>query len=239
MWDEPSQHTQHKYATNFSFVASHGSELSDHIRKLDRHSHLLLEGPYGGNSNLHNFETVFLVAKGTGIIGLLPLAISLAERRQHDDDLRKASQNFPKMENQLTQMEEDWRNRERELAQDEQEMIKKEQNLLRNGKRLRRRVGNAKTLEDALEREAKTLQKERRRMDQEGEDIRTAKLRFQQHKDKTMSGMFFSDATRKVDLFWQLDHNDQGLWAWKYLKILQDLDPENVCRLSSLLWNDV
>ncbi|KAF3766354.1 hypothetical protein M406DRAFT_330179 [Cryphonectria parasitica EP155] len=97
-----------------------------------------------------------------------------------------------------------------------------------NGKRLRRRVGNFKTLEDALELEAKALQKERSRMDQEEEeDIRTARLRFQQHKDKTMSGMFFSDATRKVDLFWQLDHNDQGLWAWKYLKILQDLDPEN------------
>ena len=132
MWDGLLEEARHKRTTRFSFVIGHEARLSDHLRKLESHRYLLLEGPYGGNINLNKFETVFLVAKGSGIVGVLPLAISLAERRRHDDDLRKASQNFPTMEGQFLQMEENWKWREKELENDEQELITKEQNLLKS-----------------------------------------------------------------------------------------------------------
>ena len=45
-----------------------------------------LEGPCGRDLQLDKFSTVCLVAKGMGIAATLPLALSLAERRFHDNE---------------------------------------------------------------------------------------------------------------------------------------------------------
>lgn len=45
-------------------------------------------------------------------------------------------------------------------------------------------------------------------------------------KDPTMS--VFRDVTRRVDLIWILEDNDQEAWVAKQLQTLQDLDPKNV-----------
>jgi len=46
-------------------------------------------------------------------------------------------------------------------------------------------------------------------------------------------GSMFRDATRKVDLIWRLEHNDQEMWVAEQLKALQALDPENVSPMTS------
>lgn len=43
-----------------------------------------IEGPYGKNLRAETYETVILVAEGIGIAGVLPYALHLAQRRQHD-----------------------------------------------------------------------------------------------------------------------------------------------------------
>jgi hypothetical protein len=41
----------------------------------------------------------------------------------------------------------------------------------------------------------------------------------------------FRDATRRIDLLWRLEHNDQDQWVADQLKALQDLDPRRVMLL--------
>ncbi|KAH8743788.1 hypothetical protein F5883DRAFT_591972 [Diaporthe sp. PMI_573] len=45
---------------------------------------ILLRGPYTQDLDLQRHETVVLIARGLGIVDLLPLALTLAERRVHD-----------------------------------------------------------------------------------------------------------------------------------------------------------
>lgn len=53
--------------------------------------------------------------------------------------------------------------------------------------------------------------------------------------DKTSSEMksLFRDRTRRVDLFWWLDHDVQDKWVREQLESLQSLDPENASIPSS------
>lgn len=51
-------------------------------------SRILLNGPYGRDVALYEFETVFLVAKGMGIAGVLAHALYIARRKRHDDSVR-------------------------------------------------------------------------------------------------------------------------------------------------------
>jgi ferric-chelate reductase len=49
-------------------------ELRDHCRKFDNFtstSSILIEGPYGHHAKLHNYETVLLIAGGTGMSGIV------------------------------------------------------------------------------------------------------------------------------------------------------------------------
>lgn len=47
-----------------------------------------LEGPYGATLGLHTYETVILLAESIGIAGVLPYALDLVQRRQHDEVLK-------------------------------------------------------------------------------------------------------------------------------------------------------
>lgn len=55
-------------------------------RKIE---HITLEGPYGTNLHLETYETVILLAESVGIAGVLPYALDLVQRRQHDEFLKE------------------------------------------------------------------------------------------------------------------------------------------------------
>ncbi|KAM7204417.1 hypothetical protein V8F33_001719 [Rhypophila sp. PSN 637] len=63
---------------------NHGPSLACTARGL-RNPSVRLEGPYGTDLNLSEFETVTLVAKGIGITGILPFILYLAGRKLHND----------------------------------------------------------------------------------------------------------------------------------------------------------
>ena len=48
-----------------------------------------VEGPYGRDLSLHNFDTVTLVAEGSGIAGVMPLGLALAERKCFDQEIKQ------------------------------------------------------------------------------------------------------------------------------------------------------
>jgi predicted ferric reductase len=71
------------------------------VRKL-----VSFDGPYGQDLHLERYEMVMLVAKGIGIVGVLPYARYLADRQRHDGDIRKklrlaSTLNKPKLRNSL------------------------------------------------------------------------------------------------------------------------------------------
>jgi hypothetical protein len=65
------------------FLMSRGGRLHRALR-LKKDDKLFLDGPYGQDPQLGQYEIVVLVAKGLGIAGIISAALSLVERRQHD-----------------------------------------------------------------------------------------------------------------------------------------------------------
>ncbi|KAK8121332.1 hypothetical protein PG999_005452 [Apiospora kogelbergensis] len=59
-----------------------------------------LDGPYGHDLKLQEFENIFLAAKGIGIAGILPYAMDLAQRQRFDEQLvartARAKESTPK-----------------------------------------------------------------------------------------------------------------------------------------------
>jgi hypothetical protein len=73
MWYPP--YTETGTHTSLHFLLAHDK------RHLEVGSDLLLDGPYGRNLKLWNYETVILVAKGVGIAGILSYALDLLSHR--------------------------------------------------------------------------------------------------------------------------------------------------------------
>ncbi|KAL7786274.1 hypothetical protein V8C37DRAFT_392444 [Trichoderma ceciliae] len=71
-----------------TFLLSRRGNHATAISRLREGQTILLDGPYGMNYGLQKYETVILAAKGMGIAATLPLALSLAARRQHDEHIR-------------------------------------------------------------------------------------------------------------------------------------------------------
>lgn len=226
LWDTPTEQTSAALtrSRSFSFVAANHGRYACGLRRLDFQSHLLLEGPYGQDLQLQTFENVILVAQGVGIVGLIPYALDLARRRRHDELAKSSLQDLMNRERHISRAEKDWEEREKDLSLDEETLGTKRHNIQMK----KMRLGGRKQIEADLEREARSLQKERRRMDREKKDLQQEKASFYETKRRTLSTMLFSDSTRKIDVFWQLDHNDQGEWAAQYLQALQELDPSHV-----------
>jgi hypothetical protein len=88
--------------SNLHFLLSEGSRLSktmstsetdDKMKgELIRNNNVRLEGPFGKKLGLQGYANVILVANGIGIVGVLPYALVLAGRRQHDDSVRTSIQ---------------------------------------------------------------------------------------------------------------------------------------------------
>lgn len=75
-------------ATTLSFMLSPNASHSIAIARLLEGGRLLLDGPYGHDPNLNQQENVILVAKGTGILSTMPLALDLAMRRHYDNEVK-------------------------------------------------------------------------------------------------------------------------------------------------------
>uniref|UniRef100_A0A0B7KRG5 Ferric oxidoreductase domain-containing protein n=1 Tax=Bionectria ochroleuca TaxID=29856 RepID=A0A0B7KRG5_BIOOC len=75
-----------------------------------------LDGPYGKDYGLENYENVMLLAKGIGIVGLLPLAVDLAERKYHDSDIQNQILKHEAQRNELFRNRfEEWEETRRDL----------------------------------------------------------------------------------------------------------------------------
>ncbi|PKK42014.1 hypothetical protein CI102_12844 [Trichoderma harzianum] len=75
--------------TELTFLLSRRGNHAKAISQLREGQTILLDGPYGINYELQTYETAVLAAKGMGIAAILPLALSLAARRHHDDRVRE------------------------------------------------------------------------------------------------------------------------------------------------------
>lgn len=85
LWYEPDLDGKGSMVT---FLVLHSGPLrSLRFRKGER---LLIDGPYGQDLNLESFESVMLVARGAGIVGVLSIARTLWECR-HDNVLRRVN----------------------------------------------------------------------------------------------------------------------------------------------------
>ncbi|KAM0670866.1 hypothetical protein ACQRIU_001261 [Beauveria bassiana] len=83
-----ADHVTSGVALEFSFLISHTGNHERSLKTVRQGQFLRLDGPYGTDLHLQSYETVVLAAKGMGIVGVLPFARHLAERRKHDDGAR-------------------------------------------------------------------------------------------------------------------------------------------------------
>lgn len=54
------------------------------LNRLKANRSLLLDGPYGSELHSEHYENLILTAQGIGIVGILPVALYIARRKQHN-----------------------------------------------------------------------------------------------------------------------------------------------------------
>ncbi|KAM5353325.1 hypothetical protein ACJZ2D_016774 [Fusarium nematophilum] len=87
-WHPTDADSTTRELSNITFILSHSGDHKSAVRRLKAGSQILLDGPLGQDLGLGSYETVILLCKGIGIAGVLPMALALAERQQHDARLR-------------------------------------------------------------------------------------------------------------------------------------------------------
>lgn len=70
---------------DISFIVPHSKDLATYLRR-GRPLDLRLDGPYGEQLGLEQYELVVLVADGEGIAGVISLALSILSRRKWDEE---------------------------------------------------------------------------------------------------------------------------------------------------------
>lgn len=78
-----------RLVSSISFLLSRHCGQASAVARLSEGTTVLLDGPYGQDLRLQTQENVVLVAKGTGIAGILPLALDLGVRKHHDSCIRE------------------------------------------------------------------------------------------------------------------------------------------------------
>lgn len=91
-WHAPDDGSQS--VSNLRFLLSRHGSHGTAISRLKAGQFILLDGPYGQDLGLQRFQNIILAAKGMGIAGVLPLALHLALRRNHDDRIRDRIQHL-------------------------------------------------------------------------------------------------------------------------------------------------
>lgn len=150
LWSDAKQTVAGK-TTDFHILAGRQNRQLRLLGTIEKDDRILLDGPYGQDLRLQGYETVILTAKGMGIAAILPMALHLAARKNHDDSVRSRSD-----------------------------------------------PNSDPTIGLAT-------------------DMNTEPV--------------FRDSTRRIDLLWRLEHNDQELWVADHLRDLQELDPRGVMLL--------
>jgi predicted ferric reductase len=75
-------------AKTLSFLIEPQSGLTSKLSTRISVQNVAFDGPYGQSLQLYKYETVFLVAKGIGIAGILPYMLYLTQRQQEIDEYR-------------------------------------------------------------------------------------------------------------------------------------------------------
>jgi hypothetical protein len=104
-WHPPDDLDPNGKSSNISFLLSHSTANVTALSVLQAGQHVLLDGPFGKCLDMESYENVILLAKGMGIAGMLPLALRLSERRQHDDRVRTELQRLTKVHQSLLRQE--------------------------------------------------------------------------------------------------------------------------------------
>lgn len=88
-WTAPELCAMDK-SKRLTFLVS-ASHRHHQLLQVNMGQKLRIEGPYGVNHCLGEYETVILAAKGMGIAGVMSHALHLAARKKHDNDARQRS----------------------------------------------------------------------------------------------------------------------------------------------------
>jgi predicted ferric reductase len=73
-------------AKKLYFLVQPQSGITSELMSRNAFRSVILDGPYGVNHHLEDYETVVLVAKGIGIAGVLPYAQHMTYRRFSEDE---------------------------------------------------------------------------------------------------------------------------------------------------------
>lgn len=211
-----------------SFIIPHHGRHLRCLRRLKSSSTLLLEGPYGQELHLESIENVCLVAKGLGILSVLPMAQHLAMRRSHDNYITQLMQDLPKMQYHLEESEQRFKFRDEQLNLDETELGQKREDWRESVKSSGGVTRRHNRFKREIKVEERSLREERKVLDRTKERILQQKRAIDDKRQELSSLEFHSDATRTINIFWHLDHNSQGDWASTYLQTLKDSDPDHV-----------
>ena len=82
-------HDPYREVSTLSFLFSRRSSSAQAMARLQSGDKVLLDGPYGRDPQLQDYDNVILVAKGVGIAGLLSYALELTQRKKHDNEIRE------------------------------------------------------------------------------------------------------------------------------------------------------
>lgn len=91
--------------TELTFLLSRNGNHAKAISSLAEGQSILLDGPYGVDYSLQSYETIILAAKGLGIAATIPIALSFAARRQHDNKIRDKLQEMIERQNSITEQQ--------------------------------------------------------------------------------------------------------------------------------------
>lgn len=86
-WWVDEQHSS--YSAGLVFLLFRYGSISSLAKSDGVFRKVLLDGPYGRDLRLYDYENVILTGKGQGIAGILPHALHLAERRLYDKQTSK------------------------------------------------------------------------------------------------------------------------------------------------------
>lgn len=75
--------------TILSFLIQPQKGISSLLAGRNSLTKAIIDGPYGQNFKLETYESVLLFAKGIGIAGVIPHALSLIERKTHKEQAYK------------------------------------------------------------------------------------------------------------------------------------------------------
>lgn len=81
-WIQDPEGSNH--STQLTFLMQRQGHIAALAKNEASLANVYIDGPYGHDLQLHEFENVVLAAKGIGIAGVLPYAAYLARRKQFD-----------------------------------------------------------------------------------------------------------------------------------------------------------